>query len=343
MPSDGSAGENSATESNRRRGPRSQFTPRLALRLGSFAATAGAFALALAAVQPKPHSFEWPDSSHYWRALLSVNQYIETRPRAWFVRDKVVVDLQVLKVPATGEGGGAEIFARVRKQLESRGMNVGTYISGTSVAPLDGENAYPPPRVAIEQMPASAKYASSWPGQPERKIIDVSDVETRHAFQANIAKMWQAVPAPVRFVDNAGIHPKVERAQSWDAYCANIKEIRQLAESQGARSVYNIAIHVGLMTDDDARKLIDAIGRDNGIALEMPWHPNIQKSPQETAKAVARYRQLLDNGIVVIMIPVKMEPVDLANWIRTWRKPGDRLYISGPFWKPPDPQAYGGQ
>lgn len=311
------------------------------LRLASCAAAV--LALAFATFPAKPHVFQWPDSSHYWRMLTNVNQYIENRPKFWFVQDKIVTDLQVLNVPATGEGGAAEQFARVRKQLESRGMDVGTYISGTSVAPLAGENAYPPPRVPIEQMPATAKYAASWPGQPERKIIDVSDPETRHAFQSNIAKMWQAVPAPVRFVDNAGIHPGVQRAQSWEAYCTNIKEIRELAESQGSRSVFNIAIHVGLLTDDDAKEIINAIGRDNGIALEMPWHPNIQKSPQETAKAVARYRQLLDSGIVVIMIPVKIEPQTLANWFRTWRKPSDRLYISGIFWKPPDLEAYSTQ
>jgi hypothetical protein len=95
-------------------------------------------------------------------------------------------------------------------------------------------------------------------------------------------------------------------------------------------------MHVGLMSDEDSRELIEAIGPQNGIALEMPWHPNIQISPEATAKAVARYRQLLDDGLVVIMIPVDMQPSTLSNWIRTWRKPSDHLYISGIFWKPPD-------
>ena len=84
----------------------------------------------------------------------------------------------------------------------------------------------------------------------------------------------------------------------------------------------------------------EAVGRDNGIALEMPWHPNIQKSPEATAKAQARYRQLLDSGLVVIMIPVDTPASKLSGWIQTWRKPSDHLYISGVFWKAPDLTAY---
>jgi hypothetical protein len=100
-------------------------------------------------------------------------------------------------------------------------------------------------------------------------------------------------------------------------------------------------MHVGMMSDQDTQELIDALGRDNGIALEMPWHPSIQRSPEATAKAVRRYRQLLDAGLVVIMIPTPDQPATLlSGWIRTWRKPTDHLYIGGIFWKPPDMAAY---
>ena len=152
-----------------------------------------------------------------------------------------------------------------------------------------------------------------------------------------------ASPAPIRFVDNAAIHPAVERKQPWQAYCQNMEGIRKIAEAQNSRVIFNIAMHVGLMSDDDTRRLIQAIGPDNGIALEMPWHASIQKSPEATAKAVARYRQLLDSGLVVIMLPVNIDANVLSDWIRTWRKPGDHLYISAIFWKPPDLSAYTGQ
>ncbi len=304
---------------------------------------AGILLLAVSVTRPAQHgAFQWPDASHYWRILVNVNQYIESRPPAWFAQDKVVTDLDVINVsPMSHEA--AEHYAKVRKLLESRHIAVGTYISGTTVEPEAMQTTYPLVAVPIEQMPANAKYVGSWPGHAERRIIDVTDPETRHAFQAGITQLWQQSPAPIRFVDNAAIHPAVERKQPWQAYCENMEEIRKIAESQNSRVIFNIAMHVGLMSDDDTRRLIQAIGPDNGIALEMPWHASIQKSPEATAKAVARYRQLLDSGLVVIMLPVNIDANVLSDWIRTWRKPGDHLYISAIFWKPPDLSAYTGQ
>jgi hypothetical protein len=311
--------------------------------LKSVAMSVGVFLLAVPVTRPAQHgAFQWPDSSHYWRILVNVNQYIESRPPAWFAQDKVVTDLNVINVsPASHEA--AEHYAKVRKLLESRHIAVGTYISGTTVEPEAVQTTYPLVAVPIEQMPANAKYVGSWPGHAERRIIDVTDPDTRHAFQAGLTQLWQQSPAPIRFVDNAAIHPAVERKQPWQAYCDNIEEIRKIAESQNSRAIFNIAMHVGLMSDDETQRLIRAVGPDNGIALEMPWHASIQKSPEATAKAVARYRQLLDSGLVVIMLPVNIDANVLSDWIRTWRKPGDHLYISAIFWKPPDLSAYSGQ
>jgi hypothetical protein len=286
--------------------------------------------------QTRSPALQWPDSSHYWRILVNVNQYIANRPREWFAQDKVITDLQILDVTPAKLDSAIEQYNRLRRDLESRGMYVGTYISGRTVGPAAEQSAYPPGSVAIEQMPANARYSGTWPGQPERKIIDVRDPDTRHALQAGIRQLWESAPAPLRFVDNAAIHTALGRGEPWKQYCENMGEIRHIAEAQGSRVIFNIAMHVGLMSDEDARELIDAIGPQNGIALEMPWHPNIQRSPQETAKAVARYRQLLDSGMVVVMIPVDMQPNILPDWIRTWRKPSDHIYISGIFWKPPD-------
>ncbi len=272
--------------------------------------------------------------------MVNVNQYIENRPKEWFAQDKVITDLTILDVKPEKLAAAIEQYKRLRRDLASRGLYVGTYVSGRTVGPAMEQTGYPPGSVSIEQMPANARYVGSWPGQPDRKIIDVKDPDTRHAFQAGIRQMWESVPAPIRFIDNAAIHPAVVRGEPWKAYCENMQEIREIAESQGSRAIFNIAMHVGLMSDEDARELIAAVGPDNGIALEMPWHPSIQKSPEATAKAQARYRQLLDSGLVVIMIPVDTPAGTLADWIRNWKKPTDHLYISGIFWKPPDLTVY---
>jgi hypothetical protein len=284
-------------------------------------------------------SFEWPDSNSYARVLVNVNEYIESRPPAWFEKDKLITDLAVSDPNAQTHDAAVQRYEKIRRGLESRGISVGTYISGTTVLPKSGQTKYPWSTVSLEDMPAEARYVGSWPGQGNRKIIDVSDASTRHGFQAAIKRLWEQNPAPVRFVDNAAVHSSAGREQSWADYCMNIREIRILAASLGSKAIFNISMHVGMLSDSDAQQLIEAVG-DGGIALEMPWHPFVQKSPLETKKAVQRYRQLLDSGIAIIMIPVKIDEQALVNWVRSWKKPADHLYISGVFWKQPDPDLY---
>lgn len=296
--------------------------------------------IALAA--PNNIAFEWPDASRYWRMLLNVGQQVETYLKnhpQYFSQDKVVTDLAIHPVPPGGEEQAAKDYKRIRKELESRGIAVGTYISGTTVVPESEQKHYPQAAVSIEQMPANARYAGSWPGWPTRKIIDVTDADTRHALQANIKQLWENTPAPVRYIDNIPAHPKVARAAPWEASCQHMQELREMAESMGSRVMFNIPLHVGEMSDRETEQFIRAVGQ-NGISLEMPWHPTIRQSREATLRAEKRYRQLLDSGMAIVLIPGKSAPEDqLLPWVRTWKKPTDRLYISVPFFRPPDPSV----
>lgn len=294
--------------------------------------------VAFAASAHRSGEFQWPDSSRWWRVLVNVNQYIKTYLKAhpqWFSQDKLVTDFAVQDIP--DKDAAAKEYKSVRKLLESHGMYVGTYTSGTTLLPEDEQTHYPPATVSLEQMPATARYVGSWPGHPTRKIVDLSDPNTRHAFQANIRRMWETWPAQVRFLDNAAIHRSAGGGQRWEDYCKNFEEIRQIGESVGSRVIFNISVHVGLMSDKETQQLIRAVG-DNGISLEMPWHSKIRADPEATRRAQMRYRQLLDTGMAIIMIPILRDtPEDvLAAWVRTWRKPTDHLYMAGIFWKPPN-------
>jgi hypothetical protein len=293
----------------------------------------------LAPAASRESSFQWPDTTSYARVLVNVNEYIESRPPAWFRQDKLITDFAVSDSNPQDHAAAVQRYQKIRRMLESEGISVGTYISGRSVMPKSAQTRYPASTMVAEDMPATSRFWGTWPGQPNRRIIDVSDPTTRHNLQAGIKRLWEQNPAPVRFVDNAAVHRSAGRDQAWPDYCANIREIRQLGESMGSKVIFNISAHVGMLSDEDARELIDAVG-DGGIALEMPWHPNIQKSPAETRKAELRYRQLLDSGMAIVMIPVKMDVEALAAWVRTWKKPADHLYISGVFWKPPELAVY---
>jgi hypothetical protein len=286
--------------------------------------------------------FQWPDSSHYCRALVNANQHIEfyiKKHPQWFSQDKLVTDFSIIDVPVGGQEAAAKQYNSLRKLLESRRMYVGTYISGTTALPDAEQNHYPYGAVSIEQMPGTAHYSGSWPGHPTRRTVDISDLETRHALEGQIRRLWETVPAPIRFVDNIPPHPKVLKMQPWEVSCAYMQELRGIGESLGSRVLFNIAMHVGDLSDREAQQLMQAVGQ-GGIVLEMPWHANVRRDPAATARAQKRYRQLLDSRMAMVMIPVKTPEDVLATWIRTWRKPTDNLYVSTVFTKPPSASVY---
>jgi hypothetical protein len=285
-------------------------------------------------------AYDWHDSSQYSRVIVNATQGIEARPQEWFARDRLITDFEITNVPSIGREEAQKQYSTTRRQLEAYGLAVGTYISGISTMPEAEQTCWPPNTVPVERMPASARYSGSWPGMPHRKVIDVRDGKTCLALRRGILREWEQVPAAVRFVDNAAIHHSTGAGQDWSAYCANIKEIRAMGAGMGSRQIFNIAVHVGFMSDEETRQLMDAVC-DHGIALEMPWHPNIRRSAVQTERARVRYRQLLDSGMGIVMMPIDGDPQQLVDWVRTWRKPADRLYISGAFYKAPDLQFFG--
>lgn len=311
-------------------------TVKAVVAFGTVVALSGALDAA-----PSP-TFNWPDSRAYSRVIVNATQGIETRPKAWFADDKLVTDYTLTNVDAVGLVEAGKTYERTRDLLKGYGLAVGTYVSGTTVIPeKDAQRHYPIGIVPLEWMPASARYFGTWSSGSSRKIVELADPETRHALQSGIQRLWKQFPAPVRFIDNAAVHRSAGAAQSWENYCRNIEELRQLGEAMGSRQIFNIAGHVGEFSDEEMSQLIRAVG-SGGIMLEMPWHPNIQRDAAATERAKSHYRRLLDSGMAIILAPPGSEfPAALADWVRTWRKPTDRIYFGGAFYKQADPLVYG--
>ncbi len=286
--------------------------------------------------------YQWHDSSHFSRVIVNATGGIESRPREWFAQDKLVTDFRIVDVDPTNSAAAEQKYMATRSYLASLGLSVGTYVSGTSVIPEAKEAYWPWAVVPAEWMPATSKYSGSWPGLPFRKLIDVSDPATRHGLQMGIKRLWEQSPAPVRFIDNAGIHRSTSAAtQPWFSYCQNIEEIRKLAESMGSMAIFNLALNVGEMSDEETTQLIRAVG-SGGILLEMPWAKGIQANPTATERAKKRYRQMLDTGMGIIIAPPGQGPSQqLVDWVNTWRKPSDHLYFAGVFYKQPDEKLFG--
>lgn len=281
-------------------------------------------------------AFEWPDPQQSGIVLVNVNHDIANYVRNhsdWFQSGELVLDLSVPNQPDLNAAERER--AGIQQLLGAKGMTAGTYTSGTTVEPLASIKLWPYDRVPIEWMPKGFAAADSWPGDPERKIVDVTDRRTRRALQDGIRRLWQQCDAPIRFVDNAASHGSTGGKQPWEAYCANIHEIRLLGESLGSRMVFNVSVHMAMLSDVEAAQLIRAVGPGYGILLEDPWGEATRKSPELTRKAQARYRQFMEAGTAIVMLPVNIPVEALLDWVGTWRKPSDRLYAGWPFWKQP--------
>ena len=278
----------------------------------------------------------WPDPQRNPIVLVNANHdiaaYLRNHPD-WFSSGELVLDLAVPR--QSDDSAARRESAQIRESLQSKGLAAGTYTSGTTVEPLARIQQWPYDKVPTEWMLHGFAIAGSWPGDSDRKIIDVSDLPTRRALQAGIRRLWQQCDAPIRFVDNAASHSSTGGHQPWQDYCANIREIRLIAESLGCRAVFNVSVHPALLSDTEAKQLIAAVGRGNGILLEDPWSEATRKSPELTHEAQSRYRQLLGQGIAVIVLSTNVPTADLFAWVNSWRQPSDRIYLGWPFFRKP--------
>jgi hypothetical protein len=290
----------------------------------------------------------WPDASSYWAALVNVTTAVNTylaNHSAYFTNDKIVTDLEANSVnyaDSTSVNNAKNAYNQARTTLMSRGLLVGRYISGTNVEPMANEDRYPYSIVPIENMPSFAKYYGQWSSsQPWRMIINVSDAPTRAAFQTQIKQEWQKNPSNIYFLDNAANHEG--STQPWADQCKNMYEINQLAQSMGARAIFNISMLPGGISDTDMNLLVNALN-GGGVTFEQPWEAVVSNSATLTANAVKQYRRLLDSGIAVVMIAQnsasQATPAQLKAWVATWRKPSDPLYLSLSFFTAPDPTIY---
>ena len=301
-------------------------------------------------VTASPFVFPWPTSNNYnedfTNARDAITAYITNHP-SWFAHVVLTTDLAVNFTNGMSTTTAESIYNSARNALiNAQGSGgqpilVGTYISGTVVEPQVYESSWPYPRVTQESMPLDAVYSGSYPGYPYEEIIDVTDANTVQALQAGIKNSWAEHPASLYMIDNAAANSIQGGTQPWQAQMNNLMGIREMANAMGSAVVFNISTLVGLMSDSDTNALIQAVGEGNAIMLEDPWDSSIQSDPTKTQAAVNAYRQILDSGIAVVMLPVSTSGQTLSSWIQTWRKPTDNLYIASAFYHPPDPLVSG--
>jgi hypothetical protein len=298
-----------------------------------------AAALLLPDRAPSLGFFFWPDPLTHPRVILYADQgladYMRDNPD-WFADDTMIGGLFIKDVAYGDSSSGVRAFDALRTDLMYKQMQVGTYISGTTVAHEDVITKYPADAVAIEDISVKTKFLGPWLRDPSQQVVDLSDVGSRLSLEGGINQLWAHVPAFIRFVDNAAVHPRVAAMQPWENYCINMTVLTVLAASHQTHLIFNVFARPWELSDQETVQLINAVGFANGVSFPLPWSLSIKDDKRAAGWAVYRYRQLLDKGIAVILIPSKEAPAgELSKWIATWRRSTDPLYIAAPYWDEP--------
>ena len=282
--------------------------------------------------------FEWMDSRTHPRVILYADETIEEAIAAhpsWFDKDFVIAGLG-FTFREYGQYDEAKVRSmRFRNTLTGH-YSSGRLISGTTVMRDSDIRQYPSPAVAIEDMPFKTRYLGTWMRNPKQAVLDLSDTATRDGFVQAVRVQWSQFRTSVQFVDDAAVHPRVAQLQPWAAYCDTIKALRDMANELNSRIIFGVFVRPWEMTEPESKQLIDAIGSGNGIALPLPWSKSIENDKTANAWAIYRYRQMLNAGMAVIMIPSDDAPLkDIMTWVASWRAPQDKIYFAAPVWNAP--------
>lgn len=276
---------------------------------------------------------EWPKQKCSYS-----NAYEPLIYREYCKQVKLITDIaaRYTDIPSTTKPH--DYYQNLKYTLESFGHIVGHAISATAVYPGTKHDRYPQNTVSIERLPDGAKYQ----GQRGNGIwdIDITDEYTASCMKNEIKRLWRLNPAKVYFVDNCPAHSSAwgGAPHTWSQACNYIGSLRRYANTYlKARCVFNIALHVAALTDQEMDSLLQAIGTD-AICFEMPLHLNIRNNPDALAAQTKRYIELLDHGVALLWIPLGDQTTELLyNYQKPFRKDSHHLFIDAGLITAPDP------
>jgi hypothetical protein len=282
-----------------------------------------------------------PNSDEILRCIVNLNGHaIDYDPERW-ATVPLITDFTVHLDTTIDE---REVFAEVSRIAEETNPDLllGRYISGSRVESGGEVDRYPPAAVNAEDIPADWIRAGT-------NRVDISIPDAADRFAELIIAQFRAAPKPVLFLDNI-VHPTSLRGWfPWADTCRLIQKVREGVNAAGGRVIANIAMVASALPDADVALIADAA---DGLALEMPLHPNARISLEKLKRHIKVYRQWLDAGKTIVFIPraeteeIEDESRFLASFAMAIREPGDRLFVAWSFWKPaPDwqhwPETFG--
>jgi RTX calcium-binding nonapeptide repeat (4 copies) len=288
---------------------------------------------------PGVRMLDLPNSDSQLRAQVNVSSWTALPYyQGWISNDGLATDLA-----ATVDEKNHDTWPEARSYYQSAlrqitakapGQIVGTYHSGLHASTKDSEDRYP-----RRALPAE------WFLPSERLLLDGDSYIVDHRIPAARQKLIRgivydvvATGQPLVFLDNF-VHPSTGLPFSWAETTSFLRELVGELHFRGVRVIVNVAWNIGRATDADLAQFL-ATGVD-GVALEMPFNANVRNDPVLVARSLVVYRQLLNAGRTVVLVPIEYTTLEgmernsqfLAAYAMMFRQPDDSVFVAHPFWR----------
>lgn len=212
---------------------------------------------------------------------------------------------------------------------------VGTYIKSTWPRPLDVLARYP-----FECLPSETFYPHELlPADASGATFYRLDNATRRTyFATRLVTEAREREAELLILDG-GAHPMSgaawAKAIGWPTVCQYYRQVRDGCAAHGIDLIVNFALSDWLLTPGDCDLLTQCT---HAVALEYPLNVPYCRNPADPIRSVqrfrdglARWRQILDAGVGLVLTPTAPPGVGeqrfLAAAAMLVRRPGDRLFV----------------
>lgn len=291
-----------------------------------------------------PDLVDWPSSDQNLSYVVLVQQYAVPNLGPWsccalsmWGTSPYLGYVSMLIEPQHTESDLAALFEAVKAYIRANipGAVYCSYISAGDCRRLEHMEHWPYTMVPYEEMPPGI-FRIPYREDTRRAPVDLTNMDNVILFADKIIEHTIGRDVPVIWMDNVR-HPMSGGTNAqWTSIAALLGRVTHALHEAGMRTVANIAMVPYGLTEADNELLMASV---DGVALEMPFHPNARAVTQLMERDIQRLRQWMDHGMHVELIP-RWFPEGgnrddahtfMAGMIMILRRPGDSIFTSHVF------------
>jgi hypothetical protein len=280
-----------------------------------------------------------PSSDDWYGSVVNANNYI--------ISPRYMANLSPKLALVTDlSGTNVATWARAVRTVQAAHPQalIGTYHSARD-AQLPGAFTTYPPRAVPREGLTESQILMRHPTEPQVDIVDYAQPAARQYLVDHVVENVVQTGRPLAFLDNVS-HNETGFPVPWATTMTLLRELSTNLHGAGKRVIVNAAWVPGFT---DTQSVDQFLATDvDGVSLEMGFYKNVRNSTPRIQTAMQQYRRMLDAGLTVIFVPLAtvtggantVENLEIEQRLHAafgmmFRRPGDRLFVSADFWRPP--------